>query len=519
MSEAPGVVVIGAGIAGLSVALRMAPHPVTVLTGAPLGEGAATAWAQGGIAAALGPDDAPAFHMADTIAAGAGCVAPEVAAMLAEHAGAQISWLEKIGVAFDRDTNGKLLLGREAAHSRNRIVHAGGDSTGAAVMQALIKAAKNTPSIAFRVGGRAVDIQVTDGVVTGLYLARNDAAGEALEFMPASAVVLATGGIGQLYAYTTNPPSACGEGLAMAARAGAVLRDLEFVQFHPTALSIGADPMPLLTEALRGDGAVLVNETGARFMLEAHPDAELAPRDVVARGIFRQLKNGHRPMLDATRALGARFPEKFPFIYETCRKAGLDPVASPLPVMAAAHYHMGGIAVDAQGESSLKGLFVCGEAASTGVHGANRLASNSLLEALVYAEIIAGCLQAHPPTVRAAGTVHPVRVASKITPEARLAMRRHMFDACGLVRNAAELDGLLKALLNAAPEAGSDAMYLVAAMVTLGALTREESRGSHCRSDFPELKEPPAHQTITFATFQDALYKRYGKRWPTFERA
>lgn len=509
------IVIIGAGIAGLSTALRLAPLPVTVLTGAPLGEGSASAWAQGGIAAALSEDDAPEFHADDTMKAGAGLVDMERAAQLAGAAAAQIAWLEQCGVPFDRLAGGGLALGREAAHGHNRIVHAGGDGTGAAVMRALIAAARATPSITFRAGRRARKLEVRDGCVIGVH----SVMGDEPEFWPADAVILATGGIGQLYYYTTNPGAACGEGLAMAALAGARCADLEFVQFHPTALAIGRDPMPLLTEALRGDGAVLINETGERFMPGAHPLAELAPRDVVARAIWSQLQQGHRPMLDARKAIGAHFPEKFPLIYAVCQSAGLDPVTEPLPIAPAAHYHMGGVVVDAHGRSSLKGLWACGEVASTGIHGANRLASNSLLEALVYASLIAEDITEHPPG-EGTSSVKPApffpEVANAQDAAVKNDVRKLMVDAMGLVR---EEQGMLRALKNlvecsqgAALLFSTQAMILVATMMTASALQRKESRGAHYRSDYPQTNAKAEHSTVVLSEVQDALFHMTGKK-------
>ncbi|MDX1922744.1 MAG: L-aspartate oxidase [Alphaproteobacteria bacterium] len=516
MSKAP-IIIIGAGIAGLSTALRLAPHPVTVLTGAPLGEGSASAWAQGGIAAALSEEDTPSLHVEDTIAAGAGLVDEHRTKMLTEHASEQIAWLEKLGVPFDRQEDGNLSLGREAAHSKHRIVHAGGDGTGAAVMRALIETAKTTPSIHFHVGWRAVDIAVEDGAVVGIHLAR------AHEYMvlPASAVVLATGGVGQLYCYTTNPLAACGEGLAMAARAGAELSDLEFVQFHPTALAIGRDPMPLLTEALRGAGAILINENNERFMTSVDKQAELAPRDVVARAIWRQLQSGHVPMLDARQSVGELFPQRFPLITAVCESAGLNPVTDALPVAPAAHYHMGGVSINDTGHSTIKNLWVCGETACSRIHGANRLASNSLLEALVYGQVIAKDVLSEPLAQSSTKVVqlhkaHAVDVNKDgIT---RMALRKLMYANVGLVRNEAKLLEALKAIVDFQRRGElsrtTRSMILIAGMVTVSALQRKESRGAHAREDFPNLLEKAEHSTITLALFERAVRELVHQDWP-----
>lgn len=500
----PPILIIGAGIAGLSAALRLAPRPVTVLTGAPLGEGSATAWAQGGIAAALSEDDAPEYHAADTVAAGAGLVDEARAKQLTNNAVAQILWLEKLGVPFDKAASGAFTLGREAAHGFSRIVHAGGDGTGAAIMRALIKVAHETPSIHFHIGWRAVDFVVRDNRVMGVHLQR----GDETAFMPAGAVILATGGIGQLYRYTTNPPAACGEGLAMAARAGAKLADLEFVQFHPTALAIGRDPMPLLTEALRGDGAVLINERGQRFMADEHPSAELAPRDVVARAIWKQLQKGARPMLDARTAVGTQFSKKYPVIYAVCQSAGLDPLVDALPVAPAAHYHMGGVAVDAYGRSSVDGLWACGEVASSGLHGANRLASNSLLEALVFAQIIAGDIAGKDLFQDSISVVplHKYTRASAHDHTVRQALRDVMYHHVGLVRNAQGLTTALRSIqayrCDESVNHVTQAMLLVTGMMAFSALQREESRGAHFRTDFPLASATALRSMLDYESFE-----------------
>ncbi|MBI2318354.1 MAG: FAD-dependent oxidoreductase, partial [Betaproteobacteria bacterium] len=356
----PRVIVIGGGIAGLAAALELAPLPVTVLAGSPLGEEAATALAQGGIAAAMGADDAPSLHSADTLAAAAGLGDPEIASRVAGAAPACIEDLCRRGVPFDRDAAGALSLGLEAAHSRHRIVHAGGDATGRAVLETLALAARANPAIELIEGVRAAELALHEGRVIGVHAAR----GGAPLTLAARAVVLATGGIGGLYAYTTNPLGATGSGLALAARAGAILRDVEFVQFHPTAIAAGgADaPLPLASEAVRGEGAVLINGRGERFMAGI-PGAELAPRDVVARAVWRQIEAGEAVFLDARAALGERFPKRFPSVAALCRKAGLDPVSKPIPVRPAAHYHMGGVAVDERGRTSVPGLWACVEVA------------------------------------------------------------------------------------------------------------------------------------------------------------
>ena len=348
------IVIVGGGLAGLFCALKLAPRPVTVISAAPLGQGASTAWAQGGIAAAVAEGDSAEAHAADTVAAGTGLVDEAIALGIAREASARIHDLLRYGVPFDRDLEGRLAVGREAAHSARRIVHVRGDMAGKAIISALTEAVRATPSIRLIEGYAAEALLTEEGAVTGLQLRP---VGDALAkpvTVASRAVVLATGGIGHLYAVTTNPAEASGLGLAIAARAGADIADPEFVQFHPTAIMVGRDPAPLATEALRGEGATLINEVGERFMLARHPLAELAPRDIVARGVFAEIAAGRGAFLDARAALGAHFAEKFPTVHASCIAAGIDPAKQPIPVAPAAHYHMGGIAVDARGRTSLK---------------------------------------------------------------------------------------------------------------------------------------------------------------------
>ncbi len=389
-SGTSGVVVVGAGLAGLFTALKLAPVPVTVVSAARFGEGASSLWAQAGIAAAIAEGDSPEAHAADTIRAGAGIVDPKIAHLLAGEARDRIADLLRYGVPFDKDLEGHFSLGREAAHGKNRILHVKGDTAGRAIMHALTAAVRQTPSITVLEGFAARDLVLRDGRIQGVELAPADDRPSARGFvLPASAVVLATGGAGQIFAITTNPREARGEGIAIAARAGAMIADAEFVQFHPTAINIGRDPAPLATEALRGEGALLINARGERFMRAVHEDAELGPRDVVARAVYREVASGRGAFLDC-RPLGTKLAEHFPTVFAACRAAGIDPLREPIPVAPAAHYHMGGILTDARGRSTVDGLWACGEVASTGAHGANRLASNSLLEAVVFGARVAG---------------------------------------------------------------------------------------------------------------------------------
>jgi L-aspartate oxidase len=481
-TQAP-VVVIGAGIAGLSVALDLAPRPVVVLTPSPLGKGVATGWAQGGIAAAIAADDSPALHAADTLSAAAGIGDVNVAQRVAAAAPAAIERLIARGVAFDRTPDGNLSLGLEAAHSRRRIVHAGGDATGAAVMAALVERSRETPSITLMEGARAVALTVHDGRVTGVELERDGRR----SVLSASGVVLATGGAGALYANTTNPLGAIGSGVALAARAGAELRDMEFVQFHPTAIVAGRDPMPLASEAVRGEGAILINDRGERFMADV-PGAELAPRDVVARGIAREIAAGRTVYLDARAAIGASFAERFPSVTALCRAAGIDPAEDPIPVRPAAHYHMGGVAVDGRGRTTVAGLWACGEVSATGLHGANRLASNSLLEGLVYARWIAEDLAGTSADIAAP---RPVALASAgpaldVGCDVR-ELRQLMTDKVGVVRDNAGLrdaiDRLSDMIYDPRPAVADRA--LVGLAIAASAQRRLESRGGHFRSDHP----------------------------------
>lgn len=469
-------VIIGGGIAGLATALHLAPEPVVIISKTYLGDEASSLLAQGGIAASLGSDDSPDLHLADTLAAGDGLCDEKAARRIVEAASQAIEFLGRLGVAFDRAPHGSLRLGLEAAHSRRRIVHAGGDATGRELVRTLAAAVRRTPSIAILEGVEARRLFVEDGEITGVLVVGD---GDAIS-LPTGRVVLATGGLGGLFDHTTNPLGSFGQGLALAARAGAQLADLEFVQFHPTALDGARQPMPLVSEAVRGEGAVLVDEHGRRFLGDTQ-GGELAPRDVVARGVWRELRAGHRVFLDARQCLGPRFAERFPAIASLCREAGIDPALQPIPVRPAAHYHMGGVAVDAGGRTSLRGLWACGEVARTGLHGANRLASNSLVEAVVCAAWVAASVAAADPGM-------PRRLKPAIVPPRADASRIRpiVSHALGIERDGEALRDAARALapIAARADAASDPA-LVALMITIAALRREESRGSHFRSDFP----------------------------------
>jgi L-aspartate oxidase len=477
------VLIIGAGLAGLACALECRGSVVLVNDTRPALD-VASAWAQGGLAAALGADDTPAMHAFDTLAAAAGIADTTVVQELTADAPSAIALLERLGVPFDRREDGSLALGLEAAHSRRRIVHAA-DHTGTTIVRSLLDVVGRRANITLTTGLRSIDLlQEDDGRVAGATFV--DAAGSCVR-ITARAVVLASGGYGGIYANTTTPAATTGAGMILARRAGATLADLEFVQFHPTALASGADPLPLVSEAVRGEGAILVDGQGARFV------DELAARDIVSRAIFALEERGGRAYLDARRAIGTAFATRFPTIHARCAAVGIDPAEHPIPVTAAAHYTIGGVVTDTFGRTDVRGLWACGEVAATGLHGANRLASNSLMEALIFgtraARDIMGILA--PARRRVAALARPLPAIELVADLAGALrpLRRTMSSLVGVVRDERGLNAAidtcdrLAAMADSADPRVRDAVD-VGRAVASAALLRRESRGTHFRRDF-----------------------------------
>ncbi|MER8045692.1 L-aspartate oxidase [Streptomyces sp. NPDC094032] len=502
------VVVVGSGVAGLTTALRCtaAGLRTVVVTKALLDDGS-TRWAQGGIAAALGEGDTPEQHLDDTLVAGAGlCDEQAVRALVTEGPDA-VRRLIATGADFDRTDEGEIALTREGGHHRRRIAHAGGDATGAEISRALVEAIRDR-------GVRTIEhalvldlLKDAEGRTAGVTLhVMGEGQHDGVGAVHAPAVVLATGGMGQVFSATTNPAVSTGDGVALALRAGAEISDLEFVQFHPTVLFLGVGSegqQPLVSEAVRGEGAHLVDADGVRFMLGQHELAELAPRDIVAKAITRRmLEQGTEHMYLDARHFGAEMWERrFPTILAACRSHGIDPVTEPIPVAPAAHYASGGVRTDLHGRTTVPGLYACGEVACTGVHGANRLASNSLLEGLVFAERIADDITAHGPhreglPVVAGGST----VLTLLGPELRRDIQRTMTEGAGVLRSADSLSDAADALealrLDAegdrkAAEPGVDSwettnLLCVARVLVAAAREREETRGCHWREDRPD---------------------------------
>ncbi|MBW3359203.1 L-aspartate oxidase [Streptomyces microflavus] len=509
------VVVVGSGVAGLTTALRCAAAGLdtVVVTKARLDDGS-TRWAQGGIAAALGEGDTPEQHLDDTLVAGAGLCDEEAVRVLVTEGPDAVRRLITTGATFDTTDSGDIALTREGGHHRRRIAHAGGDATGAEISRALVEAVR---SAALHTIENALVLDLltdAEGRTAGVSLhVMGEGQHDGVGAVRAPSVVLATGGMGQVFSATTNPSVSTGDGVALALRAGAEVSDLEFVQFHPTVLFLGADSegqQPLVSEAVRGEGAHLVDAAGTRFMLGQHELAELAPRDIVAKAITRQMhEHGTEHMYLDARHFGARmWEQRFPTILAACRAHGIDPVTEPVPVAPAAHYASGGIRTDLRGRTTVPGLYACGEVACTGVHGANRLASNSLLEGLVFAERIAADIaETRPPRTEPAeaageGSDEPVAL---LAPEARTAIQRTMTRGAGVLRSAASLATAAEELeaLHRSAAADADAadpkdavpgvdawevtnLLLVSRVLVAAAREREETRGCHWREDRPE---------------------------------
>ncbi|WP_424213098.1 L-aspartate oxidase [Streptomyces sp. BI20] len=505
------VVVVGSGVAGLTAALRCAAagRRTVVVTKARLDDGS-TRWAQGGIAAALGEGDTPEQHLDDTLVAGAGLCDERAVRLLVTEGPDAVRRLIDTGAVFDTSpTTGEIELTREGGHHRRRIAHAGGDATGAEISRALV-AAVHEAGIETVENALVLDLlQDAEGRTAGVTLhVMGEGEHDGVGAVHAPAVVLATGGMGQVFSATTNPAVSTGDGVALALRAGAEVSDLEFVQFHPTVLFLGPGAegqQPLVSEAVRGEGAHLVDADGVRFMLGQHELAELAPRDIVAKGITRRMREqGTTHMyLDARHFGAAMWEQRFPTILAACRAHGIDPVTEPIPVSPAAHYASGGVRTDLSGRTTVPGLYACGEVACTGVHGANRLASNSLLEGLVFAERIAADITSRPPTP--VGPPVPVPGTGPLQdPKARATVQRTMTDGVGVLRSAGSLRTAAEALetLHADAVAELDArgatadpcvetweatnLLCVARVLTAAALRREETRGCHWREDRPD---------------------------------
>lgn len=501
-STSADVVVIGSGVAGLTTALQIRAHNLSVIliTKSYVDEGS-TKWAQGGIAAALGPGDSPEQHERDTLVAGAGlCDLPAVKVLVSEGPEAVRKLIAR-GAVFDKSETGEIALTREGGHLRNRILHAGGDATGAEVSRALLAAVSRDQGIEVIEHALVLDaLKSESGRVCGVTLhvigeGSRDGVGQIM----ARAVVLATGGLGQVYSQTTNPSVSTGDGVALALRAGADVADVEFIQFHPTVLYMGENSrgqQPLISEAVRGEGAFLVNDRGERFMKSVHPLADLAPRDIVAKEISRQMsKSGAKHVwLDAKSIVD--FKDRFPTIYSSCSQIGIDPSKDLIPVAPASHYASGGIRTDLNGHSSVPGLYAVGETACTGAHGANRLASNSLLEGLVFGARIAEDIAKNLVTWEDPAGSDPIEIL--ISPSVRGEMQRAMSRGASVVRTKDSLSKTLETL-NRLKDATTiyanvDAwettnLYLLATAITRSALERTESRGSHTRDDFPETSE------------------------------
>ena len=498
----PDVVIVGGGIAGLTVALNLAPRKVCVITKSTLGVNTSSSWAQGGIAASIDKNDSNEDHVSDTLRTAKELADEDVVRTIVNESSNVIKDLEEIGVQFDKNPDGSFNLGLEGAHSFNRIVRSKGDSSGIEIMRGLIEAVKSAKHVTILENISIDSIMSENNIIYGVIGRLTDKnIPDNHVVIQSPQVVLATGGLGGIYANTTNPRSSYGEGIALAAQAGAILTDMEFVQFHPTGLDFGLDPTPLATEAIRGEGAFLVNQSNERFMVEVHPNNELAPRDIIAQNIFKQIESGNSVFLDCRKNIIANFKDRFPQVHTYCIKAGINPEEELIPIIPVAHYHIGGVKTNLKGQTSIKGLWCCGEVAATHVHGANRLASNSLLESLVFAKIVAKEINGEPLQQKKEMIspsfikTYKEKTKNKIMAKKYIwQLRSSMMRNLGIVRNERSiLRGLTETIKIERESQGLSAklndMILVCKFIIVGAYRRMESRGCHLRSDFLESKK------------------------------
>jgi L-aspartate oxidase len=496
------IVIVGAGLAGLFTAIKLAPLNVVIVASKKLGSGTSSQWAQAGIAAAMGKSDSILSHLKDTIDVGGGIVDEKIAELVITNGPSRVNDLIALGVPFDKDTNNELILRKEAAHQHNRIVSVRGDMTGKKIMETLTQIVKKSDHIRIIEGYNATELHQIDGKIQGISIQKENK----VELINSNCVVLATGGIGQLYKITTNSKEALGDGVGMAARAGAVLSDMEFVQFHPTAFDIGIDPAPLATEALRGEGALIVNAKDERFIYNSHKDGELAPRDIVARSIFQEQQKGQKVFLDCRGDLGNRMINDFPTVYQLCRNSGINPSEDKIPISPAAHYHMGGILTDENGKTNIEGLYACGENACSGVHGANRLASNSLLEAIVFGDIISKDIKENMNK-----SIPNKEVRIDITKSKSLSilklqeLRSIMTEFVGVERDQEGLEKAYSMVQDIYTEYTKNGFLnnslITSLLIIQSALARKEHRGSHYRKDFPKLNKKL--NSRSFITYND----------------
>ena len=494
----PDVVIVGGGVAGLTVALNLAPRKVCVITKNSLGVNTSSSWSQAGIAASIDKDDSNQQHLDDTLKTAKGLADETVVKKIVSESSNAIKDLENIGVQFDKNPDGSFNLGLEGAHSHKRIVGSKGDSSGIEIMRGLINEVKQSEHITILENVSIDSIMHEDNTIYGVigrFTNQNIPNNHVV--IQSSHIVLATGGLGGIFANTTNPRSSYGEGIALAAQVGATLTDMEFVQFHPTGLDFGLDPTPLATEAIRGAGAHLVNQNNERFMLGVHPEVELAPRDIIAQNIFQQLDRGNSVFLDCRNNIGGNFELQFPQVHSYCVKAEIDPAKDLMPIIPVAHYHIGGVKTDLTGRTSVAGLWCCGEVAATGVHGANRLASNSLLEALVFGKIVAQEINKEPfkqqSDIVSSSFIktYKEKTRSKIRAKKFIwQLRSTMMRNLGIVRNQSSiLKGLTEIIRIERESRGLSAklndMILVSKFIIVGAMKRVESRGCHLRYDYP----------------------------------